>query len=187
MQLNVDLAGFNEFGAAADELSKLFNSFIVKLQTVSIIDDLNFLKTIASALEKIVKLSDVFGEFKQTILATAAVKFPKSSHDATLMVQNVMSEVNCAMTYIGHFVNPQPGDPTTANLSAKDANVISQAVKTIENWHVLCEQGVTIAMSNDPNVQYLSTASSQLKANTTFLTHNTSTLRGKLAMYNILQ
>lgn len=187
MQLDVEVEGFNEFGAAADELSKLFNSFIVKLQTVSVIDDLSFLRSISAALEKIWKLSEVFGRFKETILATATVQIPKSSHDTKLLVQSVMSEVNCAMTYINHFVNPVAGDPADANLSARDRNVINKAVDTIDNWSVLCEQGVSIAMSNDPDIIYISTASGQLKSKASQLTSNTSTLRSKLAMYNIIQ
>ena len=187
MKLDVDVEGFDEFGAAADELSKLFNSFIVKLQTVSIIDDLSFLKSISLALSKIWNLSQVFGKFKETILATATVQVPKSSHDAAILVNSVMSEVNCAMAYVNHFVNPQVGDPVSANLSAVDRRVITKAVDTIDNWSVLCEQGVTIAMSNNPDIQSISTASSRLKFNASMLSNNTSTLKSKLALYNILQ
>ena len=186
MKLDVDVQGFNEFGAAADDLSKLFNSFIVKLQTVSIIDDLAFLQSIASALQKIWNLSEVFGKFKETILATATVHIPQSSHDAKLLVQSVMAEVNCAMAYIGHFVNPLPNDPIDANLSARDVAVISGAVNTINNWSVLCEQGVTIAMASNLDIQYISTASKQLATNASLLQNTTSTLRGKLSLYNIL-
>jgi hypothetical protein len=44
----------------ADDLSSLFNGFILKLQNVNIINDTAFLKAIASALKKIVNLSNVF-------------------------------------------------------------------------------------------------------------------------------
>lgn len=187
IELDVNVDGFNEFASAADDLSKLFNSFIVKLQTVSIIDDLVFLKSITVALEKIWNLSEVFGKFKETILATATIRVPKSSHDAAVLVQSVMSEVNCAMTYINHFVNPTQGDPSDANLSAVEQNVIAKAVATIDNWSVLCDQGVSIAMSNNPDIMYISTASSQLKTKASVLAKNTSTLKSKLAMYNINQ
>ena len=187
IKLDVDVEGFNEFGAAADELSKLFNSFIVKLQTVSIIDDIDFLRSIAAALRKIWNLSEVFGRFKETILATATVKVPQSSHDARLLVSTIMSEVGCAMTYINHFVNPLTPAPAAATLTANDRVVINKAVDTIDSWSVLCEQGVTIAMSNNPDIQYFSTASRQLRTNASLLTNNTSTLRGRLAAYNILQ
>ena len=91
------------------------------------------------------------------------------------------------MTYINHFVSPVAGDPVNADLSAKDRNVINKAVDTIDSWAVLCEQGVSIAMSNDPDIIYISTASGQLKSKASQLTSNTSTLRSKLAMYNIIQ
>ena len=186
MKLDVDVDGFNEFGSAADELSKLFNSFIVKLQTVSIIDDLSFLRSISLALSKIWNLSQVFGRFKETILATATVQVPKSSHDAAILVNSVMSEVNCAMNYVNHFVNPQPGDPASADLSAEERHVINKAVTTIDNWSVLCDQGVYIAMSNNPDIQLISTASSRLKVNASLMTNSTSTLKSKLSRYNFL-
>lgn len=187
IKLDVNVDGFNEFGAAADDLSKLFNSFIVKLQTVSIIDDLSFLQSISVALGKIWNLSQVFGKFKETILATATVQIPKSSHDAAILVNSVMAEVNCAMTYVNHFVNPQAGDPLSADLSAADRLVVNRAVATIDNWSVLCDQGVTIAMSNSPDIQSISTASSRLKVSAHLMANSTSTLKSKLARYNILQ
>jgi len=187
IKLDVDVEGFNEFGAAADELSKLFNSFIVKLQTVSIIDDLDFLRAIAAALRKIWNLSEVFGRFKETILATATVKVPQSSHDARLLVSTIMSEVDCAFTYINHFINPMTPAPVAASLSATERFVIDKAVDTIDSWSVLCEQGVTIAMSNNPDIQYFSTASRHLRTHAAMLNNNTSTLRGRLEAYNILQ
>jgi hypothetical protein len=185
MQLVVEMEGFNEFGKAADDLSKLFNSFIVKLQTVSIIDDLNFLKGIAAALQKIWNLSEVFGRFKQTILATSTVDIPKSAHDTTLLVQSVMSEINCAMGYINHFVDSTIPSDADADLSADEKNVISKAVATIDNWNLLSQQGVSIAMNNSPDISFISTASSSLKNKASLLQNNTSTLRSKLAAYNI--
>lgn len=187
IKLDVDVEGFNEFGAAAEELSKLFNSFIVKLETVSIIDDVDFLRSIADALRKIWNLSEVFGRFKETILATATVKVPQSSHDARILVSSIMSEVGCAMTYVNHFVNPLIPAPLAASLTETERLVINKAVDTIDSWSVLCEQGVTIAMSNNPDIQYFSTASRQLRTNAAMMTNNTSTLRGRLAAYNILQ
>jgi hypothetical protein len=129
----------------------------------------------------------VFGKFKETILATATVKVPQSSHDASLLVSTIMSEVDCAFTYINHFINPLTPAPAAASLSATERFVIDKAVDTIDSWSVLCEQGVTIAMSNNPDIQYFSTASRHLRANAALLNNNTSTLRGRLAAYNILQ
>jgi hypothetical protein len=129
----------------------------------------------------------VFGRFKETILATATIRVPKSSHDAAVLVQSVMSEVNCAMTYVNHFVNPLAGDPADASLSVEEQTVIAKAVTTIDNWSILCDQGVSIAMSNNPDIRYISTASSQLKSKAHLLTNNTSTLKSKLALYNINQ
>ena len=185
MQLDVDIDGFNDFANAADNLSALFTSFTVKLQSVSIIDDLAFLQAIAAALAKIWNLSEVFGKFKQAILVTSAVHLPKSTHDATSTIQNVMSEVNCAMNYINHFVNPSAQAPAGAALSASDRNIINQAVIAVDNWSTLCDMGVTIAMQNDPDVIYISSASSQLKTKTQQLNTNTAILQSTLAGFNI--
>jgi hypothetical protein len=186
MQLSVDIDGFNEFGAAADELSSLFNGFIIKLQSINIIDDLVFLRAVRAALAKIARLTDIFGKFKQTIMATATVELPKSAHDARIMVEGVMSEVNCAMKYINHFVNATDPAPSAADLSSTEKNVISKAVNTIENWSVLCDLDATVAMNNSPDVIYMKTASESLKASTNVLRSNITTLRTKLSGYSRL-
>ena len=186
MQLDVDIDGFNDFGAAADNLSALFASFTVKLQSVSVIDDLAFLQAISAALAKIYNLSEVFGRFKQTILVTSNVHLPKSTHDAASTIQNVMSEVNCAMNYINYFVNPVGPAPVDANLSASDKNIINKAVQAIENWSTLCDMGVTIAMKNEPDVIYISTVSSQLKNKSRTIASNTSLLHSTLTGFRLI-
>ena len=185
MQLDIDIDGFNEFADAADELSKLFTSFIVKLENVSIIDDIVFLRAVSAALKKIWNLSEVFGKFKQTILATSSVQLPKSAHDTKVVLESVIGNVNCAMKYISHFVDASFVAPADAELSVTEKGVINAAVATIDNWNILCEQGVSIAMSNNPDIQYIKTASNQLKNTTQTLKFATNKLKGKLAAYNI--
>jgi hypothetical protein len=186
IKLDVDVDGFNQFADAADELANLFNSFILKLENVSIINDLDFLRAISIALGKIWNLSEVFGKFKQTILATTTVHMPKSAHDTKLLIEGVMTEVNCAMNYINHFVNPFSNPNLVgANLSSDEHNVITQAVNTIDNWNVLCDQGVSIAMSNNPDIQYISNANNELKTKSSTLRTATSNLKAKLALFNI--
>lgn len=183
MQLNVEIEGFNDFAAAADELSALFQGFIVKLQSINIIDDLNFLKAVSAALKKIANLSDVFGQFKQSIFATASVQIPKSAHDTRLIIQSVMSNINCSMGYITNFVNPDSNAPSDAQLSVVEKNVIDTAVSTIENWKILCDQDVTVSMSNNPDVIYIKQANDQLKNKAQSLRTNTNILRAKFAVY----
>jgi len=187
MELDIDVDGFSEFAQAADDLSELFTGFISKLQNINIINDITFLQSIAHALEKIVNLSKIFGKFKETVFATSTIQFPKSSHDAAIIINNVMGEVNCAMNYINHFVSPE-ADPTLhdSQLSDAEKNIITQSVNTIESWNLLCEQGVSIAMANNTDVQYIQATSNDLKLKTTSLKHMTSTLKSKLASFNIL-
>jgi len=184
MELNIDIEGFSEFGKAADDLANLFESFITKLQNVNIITDIGFLNTISIALGKIVNLSKIFGKFKETIFTTTTIQVPKSAHDTKVVLQGVMDEVNCAMQYINYFVSPTDSLPD-AQLSEVEKNIIAKSIDTIDSWNILCEQGVSIAMSNDPDIQYIQQASSQLK-NTTFnLKTVTNTLKSKLAAFNI--
>jgi hypothetical protein len=183
MKLAVDVSGFNDFAAAADELSELFSGFITKLQTITIVDDLDFLKSIRAAMAKIANLADVFGKFKKTILATARVDIPKSARDARLVIEDVFSEVNCAMQYVNHFVTPVAGMNAAANLSDNEKAVIDKAVSTIENWSALCEQDVSVSMSNSADIAYVKNVSSQLQQKASALRQNTSALRAKLAAY----
>ena len=185
MQLDVDIEGFNEFASAADELSTLFSSFIVKLQNVSIIDDTAFLTAVANALSKISNLSKVFGKFKKTILGTSTVQLPKSTHDTSLLLQNVVGQINCAMTYINHFADSTVTAPISADLSTEEKGIIAAAVKTIEDWNILCDKGVSIAMSNDADIQYINGASKHLKQTTATLKNSASLLKSKLAAFNI--
>jgi hypothetical protein len=184
MELDIDIEGFSEFGQAADDLSELFNTFIIKLQNVSIINDYNFLVSISIALGKIVNLSKIFGKFKETILATTSIQVPKSAHDTKVILSGVMDEVNCAMQYIGHFVDASFSAPSDSELSATEKNVIAKAVETIDNWNVLCEQGVSISLQHNPDIQFISHASTELIQTTNVLKSATQTLKNKLARYH---
>jgi hypothetical protein len=183
VQLDIDIDGFNEFAAAADELSKLFESFTIKLQSVNIIDDTAFLSSILEALKKISHLSDVFGKFKETILTTATIQMPKSAHEASLVVKDVMDEVNCAMGYISYFVNSGQPAPINAELTVIEKNIITKAVTTIDNWNIICDQGVSIAMSSNPDIKYIKNVNTILKQKTTTMTTMTQTLKTKLTSY----
>lgn len=185
MQLDVDIDGFNEFAAAADDLSTLFTSFILKLQNVSIIDDTAFLTAVANALSKIANLSKVFAKFKETILATSTVQIPKSAHDTSILLQNVSSQIDCAMKYINHFVDSSSPAPANADLSTEEQGIINAAVSTITNWNILCDQGVSIAMANDPDIQGINTVNQKLKQTKQTLVSATTLLRAKLQGFNL--
>lgn len=183
--LDVDIQGFNEFGQAADELSALFENFIIKLQNINIINDYAFLTSITIALQKIVNLSNIFGKFKETILATSTIQLPKSAKDTAVVLGGVMDEINCAMQYVNYFVQGGENAPVGAHLKPEEQNIISQAVVTIDNWNVLCEQGVSIAMTNDPNIKLIHQASRDLKTTSTTLKQATVTLKSKLMRFNL--
>ena len=186
MELDVDIDGFNEFAQAADDMSDLFNGFILKLQNVSIITDIGFLTSIAGALRRLVKLSETFGRFKQTVLATTAIQLPKSAHETKLIIDGVMEEVNCAMQYIEYFVSPTDLSLTAAALSVEEKHIIAKSVETIDNWNTLCQYGVSIAMSSDVDIISIHNASEELKQSSVTLRSASSRLRSKLAAFNII-
>ena len=185
MNLDIDIEGFNEFGQAADDLSALFTNFTLKLQNISIINDSNFLRSIVDALKKIVNLSNTFGKFKQTILATSSIQVPKSAHDTKIILESVTQELNCAMKYITYFVDSTTVKPPDADLSIEEKNVITKAIDTIDNWNILCEHGVSIALDNSPDINYINQVNVDLKSKSNILKNATNSLKAKMLLYNI--
>jgi len=97
-----------------------------------------------------------------------------------------MNEVSCAMNYINHFVNPLPTDNLVdSDLSNDEKNIITKAVTTIDNWNVLSSQGVSIAMNNNTDIQYIKTANNDIKNKTTALQSATTALRNKFSLFNL--
>jgi len=183
IQLDVDIDGFNDFGQAADDLAKLFTSFTIKLQNVNIINDLAFLTAVSNALGKIYNLSEVFGKFKQTIMCKSSIELPKSCQDTNIILDNVMSEINCAMTYITNFVEVTDPNLIGYQLSADEKNIISKAVDTIDNWNIICQEGVSITMNTNSSIVAINTKNQLLKNKTSQLNALTSTLKNKLSGY----
>lgn len=163
----------------------MFSVPVSKLENVNIINDSEFLQSIASALQKIVNLSNVFGKFKDTILATSTVRLPKSVVDTSSIINNVMNEVNCAMNYMNYFVNPVDNTLTKAVLNEDDKSVITNAVSTINNWNTLCTNGVSITMANDEHIKTIASVNSTLKSNASIIKSIKSTLQAKLAGFNL--
>lgn len=185
MQLNVDVSGFSEIGTAADSLSELFTGFINKLQNISIIDDTNFLTSVVDALSKIYNLSLVFAKFKETIIATSTVSLPKSAHDTSLLLTDAMNEINCAIEHINYFASPGSNVLEDAVLSETDSKIIDSAVHTINNWNTLCEQGVTIAMGNDPDIQNIISINTDLQTKSVSINQATNIIRQRLHSYKL--
>jgi len=183
IQLDLDIDGFNEFGKAAEELANLFTSFTLRLQNVNIINDLTFLRAISDALGKICNLSNVFGKFKQTIMCKTSLQLPKSSQDTSIILNNVMSEINCAMNYITNFVEVTDPNLIDYQLSSDEKNIISKAVNTIDNWNIICQEGVSVTMNNNSAIVSINNNNRELKDKTVKLKTLASTLKNKLNGY----
>ena len=181
MKTNIDVDGFYEFGQAADNLSALFESFTLKLQNLTIVDNNDFLKTVAESLAKIVNLSNVFGRFKKTISSTAKIQIPKSIKDATVAVSSVVDEVSCAMGYISYFVDPATtGKMPNAELIQADKKAIQTAVDFINNWENTCTEELSETMENNKDVIFLKQSNTDLKLKTATLKKLTNSLKSKI-------
>jgi hypothetical protein len=97
-----------------------------------------------------------------------------------------MDEVNCALNYINYFVNPNANIVLPeAVLSKDDKNIIDTAVSTIDNWNILCNQGVSIAMTNNVDIQKIKQVNSALKSKTDIIKNSTNLLKAKFAQFHI--
>jgi hypothetical protein len=182
VQLDIDVEGFNEFSRAADELGQLFENFTIRLQNVNIIDDSVFLQSILTSLIKIDQLSNKFGKFKETILATSTIQLPCSVEETRTAIEDVTGEINCAMRYINHFVSPT-GPLINSELSSVDKNAITKAAATLDAWGDICEQGVTLSMSHNPDIIYIKQANDVFRQQATILRSSTSNLRNRYSAY----
>jgi hypothetical protein len=120
-----------------------------------------------------------------TIIALTRIHlFCKNKYILVIYVQNVlvsvMDEVNCAMKYINHFVDSSYEVPKEGNLDQQDIDIINQAAMTINNWNTLCEEGVIIAMSNNPDIQYIKQANADISINVHVLQNASVKLKQKL-------
>ena len=110
---------------------------------------------------------------------------PKSAHDTKVLIEGIMGELHCSLNYINYFVNPTDVAPEHAALDVSEVAIINNAVAAIDNWNVLCEEGLTIALTNNPDIQYINNANIELMAKTSQLQDATSRLKARFIQYNI--
>ena len=91
----------------------------------------------------------------------------------------------CAMKYIEYFVNPTDNVPHDASLSSEEKNIIEKAAITIDNWNTLADQGVSIAMASNPDIQYINQSNNLIKNKTTQMRSITDRLKVKLNSYKV--
>ena len=185
--LEIDITGFNEFGNAADELSKLFQQYIVRLENLNVINDKDFLKAISVSLKKIWNLSETFGKFKETILGTSVIKVPKSLKDTRVVIEDVMGDIDCAMKYVHHFISPESDGNTNlggyAELSDAEKQIIEESIQTISNWDQLYNKGMQIAISENADIKFIEEANKIIQTTSNSLKDATSIFKGKLTFY----
>jgi uncharacterized protein YjbI with pentapeptide repeats len=184
IQLDVDVQGFQDFADAADELSKLFTSFILKLENINIVDDSYFLSVVLDSMKRIANLSKTFEQFKKTILLTTKIHIPKSTQETRVVLEQALCQINCAMNYVNNFASPISGGLPGSELDDEDKQTIQTAVNTINSWSALSDQGVSIAMRENPDIRCITQMSNQVKAKSLQLRDVTNLLKTKMASYN---
>jgi hypothetical protein len=184
IQLDVDVQGFQDFADAADDLSKLFTSFILKLENINIVDDSYFLSVVLDSMKRIANLSKTFEQFKKTILLTTKIHIPKSTQETRVVLEQALCQINCAMNYVSNFASPVQGGLPGSELDDEDKQTIQTAVNTINNWSTLSDQGVSIAMKDNPDIKSITQYSNQVKAKSLQLRDVTNLLKTKMASYN---
>lgn len=181
--LVIDISGFYEFGNAADELSKVFQQYIVKLENINVVNDMEFLKAITASLKKISHLADVFGKFKETILATSIVEIPKSLEDTRLILDGVMSEVDCAMKYVHHFICPENDISMCAasSLSPEEKALIAAAISTIQDWDNKYSKNLQVVLSENADVKFIKEANKIIASTARDMKNATTIFKGKIS------
>ena len=182
--LVIDISGFYEFGNAADELSNVFQQYIVKLQNINVVNDMEFLKAITASLKKISHLADVFGKFKETILATSIVEIPKSLEDTRLILDGVMSEVDCAMKYVQHFICPENDVSMCAasSLSPEEKALIASAITTIQDWDSKYSKNLQFILSENADVKFIEEANKIIANTAKDMKNKTAIFKGKISV-----
>ena len=88
------------------------------------------------------------------------------------------------MKYINNFVSPDLS-LVEAALSDSDKLIIKKATSTIESWNSIVQNGVSVTMYNNTNVQYITQQNSNYSSKATILKATTLSLRNKFNFYNI--
>jgi hypothetical protein len=68
-------------------------------------------------------------------------------------------------------------------LEKNERDIIDAAVNSIKQWNILCEQGVTIAMSSNVDVQNITRMNSAIKTKTSSINNAITILSTKFSSF----
>jgi len=168
VQLEIDIQGFNQFGEAADELSRLFTSFTKKIQSINI-DDCMFLSAVLIALKRVVALSKAFSAFQESILEK---RIHSSMGETKKILEGVTQEVECVMKHLNHFSTPT--NLESANLSPVNRLAITHAINSLNN--------ITVSMDT-PDIQYINRTNQTFIQQSAQLRRTTNIIRERYSYY----
>ena len=97
-----------------------------------------------------------------------------------------MSEVDCAMKYINHFVCPEEDismcSCAAAELSGEDKQLISDAVTTIKKWNNDFNENLQVVISENADVQFIENANKLISNTALNLKNATACFKGKISV-----
>ena len=80
---------------------------------------------------------------------------------------------------------PVPSPDPTPSPDPKERVVIDTAVRSIQQWNILCEQGVSIAMSSNVDIQNIARINSALKTKTSSINNAVTVLTSKFSAFHL--
>ena len=87
------------------------------------------------------------------------------------------------MKYTNNFVEVSDENLYDYELSSQEKNIISKAVDIIDNWNIICQQGVSIEMTTNPDIVAIINTNQLLKTKTNALKSMVGKLKTKLSGY----
>jgi hypothetical protein len=125
-----------------------------------------------------------FTEDIKRLLYTSTIKVPKYIKDTRIVMEDVMTDMSCAMKYINHFISPENNDLcSNAELSEDEKRMIEESIQTISGWDQLYNKGMQIAISENADIKFIEEANKIIQTTSNSLKDATSIFKGKLTYY----
>jgi predicted RNA-binding protein len=138
-----------------------------------------FLSAVLSALKKVVALSKAFSAFQESILEN---RIHSSIGETKKILEGVTEEVNCAMEYISHFSSPT-SYLEGANINHVNKNALNRACTTIDAWNTIYKNGASMAMNENPDIQYMKRTNQTFIQQSAQLRRTTNIIRERYSYY----
>ena len=154
VDLDLELDGLDKFGKFSKEISEMILGLSARIEQVSTVNDTEFLDKTIQQMENIQMLINALDKFKIDVAATSKLRLPSSTREVSQILSDLYVEASCAKEYIDYFTGVRSDRPSEdAELSENDKNAIQDAIKAIDLWVDMTNNGLEATMKNDENIQ----------------------------------